>query len=184
MKILGTLVTDRMSWDENCQHLIKKVNARMQLLRNIQSFGATHSEMVHLWTVFCRSVLEQSCAVWHSSLTQENTDDLERTQKSFCKIVLQENYTTYESALLKLDLETLQERRESLQLKFAKSGIKYEKLSDLLPETKRISKTETRNQENFKVDFANTERLKRSSIITMQRQLNTDFQLTKRRKYG
>ena len=60
-------------------------------------------------------------------------------------------------------METLQERRETLQLKFAKSGIKYEKLNDLLPETKRVSKTETRNQENFKVDFANTERLKKSS---------------------
>jgi hypothetical protein len=140
--------------------------------------------MVHLWTVFCRSVLEQSFAVLHSSLTQENTDDLERTQKSFCKIALQENYTSYKSALLKLDMETLQERRENLQLKFAKSGIKYEKLNDLLPETKRVSKTETRNQENFKVDFANTERLKKSSIITMQRKLNTDFHLNKRRKCG
>jgi hypothetical protein len=77
MKILGTIVTDKMSWDDNCQHLIKKVNARMQLLRNILSFGATHSEMVHLWTVLCRCVLKQSSAVLHSSLTQENTDDLE-----------------------------------------------------------------------------------------------------------
>ena len=184
MKILGTIVTDKMSWDDNCQHLIKKVNARMQLLRNILSFGATHSEMVHLWTVFCRCVLEQSSAVWHSSLTQENTDDLERTQKSFCKIVLQERYTSYESALLKLNMETLQERREILQLKFAKSGIKYEKLNDLLPETKKVSKMETRNHENYQVDFANTERLKKSSIITMQKQLNTDFHLNKRRQWG
>ena len=156
----------------------------MQLLRNILCFGATHSEMVHLWTVFCRIMLEQSSAVWHSSLTQENNDDLERTQKSFCKIVLQERYTSYESALLKLNMETLQERRETLQLKFAKSGIKYEKLNDLLPETKKVSNIETRNHENYQVDFANTERLKKSSIITMQKQLNTDFHLNKRRKWG
>ena len=124
MKILGTIVNDKMSWDDNCQHLMKKVNARMQLLRSVQSFGAKHSEMVHLWTVFCRSVLEQSCAVWHSSLTQENIDDLERTQKSFCKIVLKEHYKSYESALLILDMDSLQERRQKLQLKLAKSGIK------------------------------------------------------------
>ena len=131
MKILGTIVNDKMSWDDNCQHLMKKVNARMQLLRSVQSFGAKHSEMVHLWTVFCRSVLEQSCAVWHSSLTQENIDDLERTQKSFCKIVLKEHYKSYESALLILDMDSLQERRQKLQLKFAKSGIKFNKLNDL-----------------------------------------------------
>ena len=94
MKILGTIVTKSLSWDENCQYLIKKVNARMQLLRNILSFGASNDEMVHLWTVFCRSILEQSCVLWHSSLTQENTDDLERTQKSFCKIVLREKYSS------------------------------------------------------------------------------------------
>ena len=81
-------------------------------------------------------------------------------------------------------METLQERREILQLKFAKSGIKYEKLNDLLPETKKVSKMETRNHENYKVDFANTERLKKSSIITMQKQLNTDFHLNKRRQWG
>ena len=90
MKILGTIVTKSLSWDENCQHLIKKVNARMQLLRNILSFGASNNEMVHLWTVFCHSVLEQSSLVWHSSLMQENTDDLKSTQKSFFKIVLRE----------------------------------------------------------------------------------------------
>ena len=58
-------------------------------------------------------------------------------------------------------MDSLQERRQKLQLKFAKSGIKYEKLNDLLPETRKISKIETRNYENFKVDFAHTERLKR-----------------------
>ena len=101
MKILGTILNDKMSWDDNCQHLIKKVNARMQLLRGVQSFGATHDEMVHLWTVFCSSVLEQSYAVWHSSHTQENIDDLKRTQKSFCKIVIREHYISSEAALLK-----------------------------------------------------------------------------------
>ena len=83
MKILGTIVNDRLTWDENCDYLIKKVNAQMQLLRGVLSFGATLDEMVHLWKIFCRSVLEQSCVVWHTSLTQDNIDDLERTQNPF-----------------------------------------------------------------------------------------------------
>ena len=142
MKILGTIVTKSLSWDENGQYLIKKVNARMQLLRNILSFGASNNEMVHLWTVFCRSVIEQSSVVWHSSLTQENTDDLERTQKSFCKIVLREKYNSYENALMILNMESLKDRRESLSLKFAKSGLKFNKLNDLLPlNTKKHGET-------------------------------------------
>jgi hypothetical protein len=184
MKILGTIINQNLSWDENCQHLIKKVNARMQLLRNLKSFGASHEEMVHLWTVFCRSILEQSSAVWHSSLTQENADDLERTQKSFCKLVLKEKYLSYDNALLKLNMETLKERRTILQLKFAVSGIKHDKLNDLLPIKDKSHEMKTRKYEHYQVDFANTERLKKSSIISMQTQLNEDFRQSKKRKCG
>ena len=80
-------------------------------------------------------------------------------------------------------MDSLQQRRNELQLKFAKSGIKYDKLTDLLPETTDIG-VETRNKENFKVNFAHTERLKNSSILAMQRQLNTDHNKNKRRKWG
>ena len=58
--------------------------------------GAKMHEMVHLWILFCRSVLEQSCVVWGTSLTQENLEDLERTQKTFAKLVLKEKYKNYE----------------------------------------------------------------------------------------
>ena len=134
MKILGTIVNSNLSWNDNCNELIRKVNARMQLLRGVQNFGASKEQMVHLWIIFCRSVLEQSCMVWHSSLKQENSDDLERTQKSFVKLVLREKYSNYEDSLMNLNLETLSQRRQSLCLKCAKSGIKHEKLSDLLPQ--------------------------------------------------
>ena len=85
MKLLGTWVNSNLTWDENCAYLVKKVNNRMILLRSILSFGASHTEMVHFWIVFCRSVLEQSCELWHASLTQENKDDFERTQKIITK---------------------------------------------------------------------------------------------------
>jgi hypothetical protein len=72
MKIIGTILKTNLSWDDNYDHLTKKVNDRMQLLRGVQCFGATN---------IGPRVLEQSCVVWHSSLTQGNTDDLERTKK-------------------------------------------------------------------------------------------------------
>ena len=147
MKILGTIIHDKLSWDDNCSYIIKKVNARMQLLRGVLSFGASNQEMVHLWITFCRSVLEQSCVVWHGSLTQENENDLERTQRTFCKLILKEKYNDYEESLLKLNLETLKERRNFLNLKFAKSGIKYGKMNDLLPENEKRDNIETRNQQ-------------------------------------
>ena len=53
LNILGTIVRSDLSWDDNCNLLIKKVNARVQLLRRVQGFGASIEEMVHLWTVLC-----------------------------------------------------------------------------------------------------------------------------------
>ena len=98
MKILGTIITDKLTWTENCKELISRVNKRMLLLKQTLSFGATREEMVHLWILYCRSVLEQSAVVWSSSLTQENKDDLERTQKSFAKLVLKDEYKDGDNA--------------------------------------------------------------------------------------
>jgi hypothetical protein len=92
MKILGWIITNTLSWNENCTLLIKNVNARMQVLRKVWIFGPSIPEMVHLWVVYCRSVLESSGIVWDSSLTQENIEDLEQTQKTFAKITLGKQY--------------------------------------------------------------------------------------------
>ena len=95
----------------------------MQLLRAVWTFGSNIDEMVHLWKLYCLSVLEQSCVVWGPSLTKENQDDLERTQKGFAKLVLGHKYNNYESALLRLNLVTMSERRIQLMTKFAKISI-------------------------------------------------------------
>ena len=77
--------------------------------------------MVQLWKTFCLSVLDQSCVVWHSGLTEENRSDLERTQKAFAKLVLEEDYETYKNTLVTLYLENLKSRRKTLSLSFAKT---------------------------------------------------------------
>ena len=78
----------------------------MQLIRKVWSFGSTTQEMVELWKTFCRSVLEQTCVVWDSGLTNQNIEDLERTQKTFVKLIMEENYENYTSSLKFLNLET------------------------------------------------------------------------------
>ena len=174
MKILGTIVNDTLTWDENCANIIQKVNRRMVLIRRAKEFGATMKELVHLWTVFCRSVLEQSCIVWHSNLTQENTDDLERTQKTFAKLVLGRNYCNYEDALVRLNLYSLSKRRKELCYKFANSGLRKHTLTDLLQRRKSRHSMKIRKPEKHEVNFTNTERYGRSAIPYMQTLLNAD----------
>ena len=129
---------------------------------------------MHLWIVFCRSVLEQSCVVWDSGLTLENKEDLERTQKTFAKLVLEEDYRSYSQALEVLGLEKLETRRKTLSLRFVKSGIEDGILNDLFPHRTKNHTMHTRKSEHFKVTHAHAERFRNLPILTMPRLLNDD----------
>ena len=172
MKILGTIINNRLDWDENCKNLISKVNKRMVFLQKILNFGANQREMVHLWITYCRSVLEQSAVVWQGGLTNKNRKDLERTQKSFTKLILKNKFTTYEQALISLNLSTLESRRDQLCLRFARNCRKNEKTKHIFPLKKTTHNYELRKISTYMVQKSNTERLSKSPIIYMQNLLN------------
>ena len=173
-KLLGVIISDDMKWDKNTDYLVKKANARMELLRKVASFGTSIDEKKNIYILYIRSILEQSCVVWHSSLTAEDSNSLERIQKSAVKIILGKQYKNYEEALEKIDLEPLNERRNVLCLKFAKKCLKNKKVSDIFPTNEKPHQMELRNSEKYAVKHANTERLKMSAIPYMQRLLNDD----------
>ena len=62
-------------------------------------------------------------------------------------------------------------------MKFAKTGIKNDKLNDLFQLNDKKHAMKTRKDEKYRVDFANTDRYKNSSIIKMQNMLNEDAKL-------
>ena len=72
-------------------------------------FGAREEDVENAYFLFVRSLLEQSATVWHSSLTEEISEDLERVQKSAVKSMLGANYVDYKSGLTKLDMAALKE---------------------------------------------------------------------------
>ena len=144
----------------------------MQLVRKGASFDIPVEDITNIYVLFVRSILEQSATVWHSSLTQENRDDLERVQKSAVKVILQEKYSTYQNGLAQLDMECLDSRREKLCLNFAKKCVKTDKVKHMFPINEKYHEMKTRHEEKYMVQFANTGRFKKSSIIYMQNLLN------------
>ena len=89
------------------------------MLHVASTFINNNSDLVYLDKTFIRSVLEYSAVVWHSSLSQTNSSDIERVQKSAVKVILKDKYKDYKSALNELNLQTLSRRREILCLRFA-----------------------------------------------------------------
>ena len=132
-KLLGTIITDDLKWDLNTAAIVKKCNSRMELLRKVAGFGASIGDLKIIYILFVRSLLEQSATVWHSSLTSQNKADLERVQKSAFRIILKNEYNSYQQALSQLSLDSLDDRREELCLKFALKAQKNEKMKVLFP---------------------------------------------------
>ena len=137
-------------------------------------FGASREELKNIYILYIRSLLEQSCVVWHSALTKKDKCNIERVQKTCLKVILGNEYTHYKTSLEKLNLYTLDERRKLLCVKFAKKCTVNENTKYMFK--RRSTLRNTRNQEKYIVTFANTERLKMSAIPYMQRLLNEDKQ--------
>ena len=78
--LLGTVITDKLSWDRNTEELAKQGFKRMQLLNAAAAFNSNRNDLKDIYLNFIRSILEQSAVVWHSSLSVKNKMDLERIQ--------------------------------------------------------------------------------------------------------
>ena len=87
-KLLGTIITDDLKWNLNTMNIVKKANARMELVRKMASFGTSVDDLKNIYFLFIMSLLE------HSGLTEENSNDLERVQKLAVKIILGEEYVS------------------------------------------------------------------------------------------
>ena len=171
-KLLGTIITNDLRWEQNTSHLVRKANARMELLRRVAIFGTDIQDLKNIYVLFVRSQLEQSSVVWHSSLTEEQKDDLERVQRSALKIILGPKYESYKKALNVLDLEPLDQRRDYLCLKFAQKCTRNEKTKHIFPLNEKKHNMNLRKTEKFKVTHANRDRLRKSPIVHMQHLLN------------
>ena len=148
----------------------------MELLRKVASFGTSAEEKRNIYILYIRSVLEQSCVVWHSSLTKQNQEDLERVQKSAVRIINGKDIPDYSEALVQANLESLETRRKELCLNFALKCVKSQKFQNLFPLRVKEHAMEIRDEEKYCVQHANTDRLKNSTIPYMQRLLNMNEQ--------
>ena len=90
IQILGNLlrkiIISNVEWHKSSQFLVKKAYARMQIVHKIAEFGAPPEDLIQIYISYVRSILEQSCVIWHSSLTDEDSELLEGVKKGALKV--------------------------------------------------------------------------------------------------
>ena len=112
-KLLGTVITDQITWDRNTEELTKKDFKRMQLLNAAAAFTSNRKDLKDIYLTFIRSIVEQSAVVCHSGLSKRNKKDIERVQKAAVRVIMGKSYKNYKKILSELKLDSLKTRRET-----------------------------------------------------------------------
>ena len=134
-QLLGTVITSDLTWNKNTQHLTQKGFQRMTILRKLYEFNIPREDLVQIYCMYIRSVVEFNSCVWFSSITQEQKNNIERVQRIACMIIMKNDYVNYENALEKLNLQTLSDRRDMLASRFANKCTNNDRFRDLFPTT-------------------------------------------------
>ena len=172
-KLLGVILTDDLKWQRNTENLTKRAYKRISILHKLVNFNVDRKETLHIYILYIRSILEQSCVVWGTSLTDTESQALERVQKCALRIIYQTDYINYSHALELSGLPELSKRRLQLIHKFAEKCIKNEKTKTMFPLNEHA--VNTRQKEKFSVPFAYHERLKNSALVYMTNYPNIKY---------
>ena len=62
-RLLGVIISDDLTWKANIDHIVKKAFKRMSIIINLFKFSVPQEELVHIYTLYIRSVVEQACIV-------------------------------------------------------------------------------------------------------------------------
>ena len=124
-KLLGVWITEDLSWQKNTQEICRKAYARLSMLTKLKYVGVSTEDLIDIYILYIRSLTEYCATAFHSSLTLEQSTDLERSHKTCLRVILGGNYVSYTAALEMTGQASLIERREKRCLEFALRCIKH-----------------------------------------------------------
>ena len=183
LQLLGVIITDDLKWSENTLHVCDKVSRKLFILCLLKQFGFSKDELIIAWTTMIRPVTEYAAPLWHSGLTDGDSDKIENLQKRALGIILGVTYIdnkryykhknqllSYEKVLELLGLIPLSKRREILTCNFTLQTFKNGIHDDMFQEKENTMST--RNPKKVVERQCKTQRHFKSAVPYMLRILN------------
>ena len=172
-KLLGVVLNNSLKWQENTDYICSKARKKIWLLRNMKKSGLSESELIDAYKKEIRSLLELAVPVWHSGITVEQSQQIERVQKLSLAAILGSKYTKYSEVLHKMKLDSLSDRRIKICSKFIMKNMESER-----PFFSSIKKThDTRSSKNLVKEYkCRTKALYDSSLPFLARLFNKNLQ--------
>ena len=165
-KLLSTIITSSPSWDQHVTYICSKASKILYAIRLLKRSGVSVSDLTRIFCSVVRRILENGCQIWHFSLTEKQSNQIEQIERRANKTILPDQIYYDLVRLERLKLITLAERREELCRKSFQSFTqnKNHKLNGLLPQPrKRIYSL--RNPREFPMFKAKTDRFAKSFIF-------------------
>jgi hypothetical protein len=163
--VLGLYLQSNLKWNTQVDNMLKKANKRLFMLRSLKRFGFDSEELRTVYSGYVRPVLEYADVVWHSSITANQSRDIESIQKRACRIILGGAYDSYSSALDTCKIDSLSGRREEHCLRFAEGLPKNDRTKSLIPPSRYESHGRSlRNSSKISQLRVRTKRFQQSPI--------------------
>ena len=173
IKLLGLVIRSDLSWSSNTDKMCKKVFSRMWILRRLKGLGADTGALLDTYTQQILSIVEFAAPVWTPGLTQNQSYQIERVQKTAVRVILGDSYISYKQGLSQLKLQPLDQRRKKLCLKFTSKAISHPRFSSWFRSNEPAIKQTRRKPNKFRAVPSRTRRFEMSPIPHMTNIANT-----------
>ena len=158
---------------EHVSLIKKKFRGRFWSLIHLRNNGFKGDELMNLFNVFLRPVIEYCSAVYHSMLTKGQEKELERMQRQAVKLAYGWN-ESYEDICVIKNIKTLKERREEYVDRFVAKTIQSERFRCWYPR-RNEPEHEFRRFRAFEEYRSSTLRYYNSPMAFMRRRANDLF---------
>ena len=164
-KLLGMIISHDLKWNLHTSELSRKCSSRLHFLRQLKRSGVAPSELLLFYVTCIRPVLEYASPVFHRSLPNYISEDLERIQRRALRIIHTD--LSYRVALETAGLPKLNGRIERISTNLFDEIVcePTHRLHSLLPQRKSC-KYALRRKSDFTLPLRKTERLKKSFIFS------------------
>ena len=169
-KLVGLVIDSSLSWGPHVEYTTKNACKKLWQLIRFKNLGASQSQLITLYQLKIRCLLEFAAPAFHGALTKQQSEDLEMVQKKALAIILGSEYRSYSRALKTTSLENLSARRLILCTNFAKKCSIHPRHADLFLKNPRY--THKSSKRKFLEPKCCTTRYQKSAIPFLTKVLN------------
>ena len=94
-KLLGVVIEHNLKWNAHVDLICTKASTRLHFLKVIKRSSLSREDLLYFYSSVIRPVLEYACPAWHTSLTKQQTRQIESIQKRAFRIIFNSNCLDY-----------------------------------------------------------------------------------------